>query len=323
MSSQSFREISLDWIARRKGGMSKLTGAVTKVLARFAGRDWFLLWLIPLLGSLLLWQVMPILASFGLSFTNYYTGGPLSQTNWVGLHNYRIAILDPSFQAALRNSLYYTVVGVLVKNSLALLIAQLLFSVRRGGTFFRTFAFLPVVTPPLATVILFQYLYQHRFGLFNVMLTGVGLPRMGWLTDPTLVKPSLIAMIIWNFVGYPTIILLAGLGTIPEVLREAAKIDGANSWQVFSRITLPLMRRPLAYVFVTDGINWLQLFDQPQVLTEGGPMNASLSAVMQIQRVGLIQYRGGAGSALAFILFAIILMLTLMQLRFFRTEWEY
>jgi multiple sugar transport system permease protein len=296
---------------------------VRKARGWFSTRDWFLLWLIPLVGSLLLWQGVPILSSLGLSFTDYYTGESLSKVSWVGLHNYSLAFQDPVFQAAIKNTLYLAAVGVPVMDLLALLIAQLLFSVRRGSGFFRSLAFLPVITSPMATIILFQYLYQTQYGLFNQILGAVGLPRVNWLSDPAVVKPAIIALMIWNFVGYSTIILLAGLGTIPEVLSEAARIDGANSWQVFWRITMPLMRRPLAFVFVTDGIHWMQIFAQPEVLTKGGPHYSSLTAVIQIQRVGLIQFRGGAASALAFILFLFILVLTLVQLRFFRTEWEY
>jgi multiple sugar transport system permease protein len=286
-------------------------------------RDWFLLWLIPILGMIFLWQIGPILASLGFSFTDYLTGAPFNKMEWVGLDNYAKAFQDPVFIAALKNSLIFAAIGVPLKNLLALFIAQLLFSIKRGSGFFRTMAFLPVVTPPLATVLLFQYFYQTQYGLLNQIIKVIGMGRIDWLYDPVWVKPSIVFMMIWNFVGYPTIILLAGLGTIPEEFREAAKIDGANSWQVFLRVTIPLLRRSLAYVFITDAIGWLQVFDQPAVMTDGGPVYHSLTAVMQIQRTGLIQYRGGAASALAFILFAIILVFTLFQLRFFRTEWEY
>jgi len=303
--------------------MGTLAGFLGKVLGGLTGRDWFLLWLIPLVGFLLVWRVAPILGSFGLSFTDYSTGAPFSRMRWVGLYNYKLAFTDPVFRTCLKNTLYFVAFGVLVKNSLAMLIAQLLYSVRRHSGFFRTMAFLPVITPPLATIILFQYLYQPQAGLFNQILTAVGLPRVAWLTNPLWVKPSIIAVDVWNFIGYPMIILLAGLGTIPQELQEAARIDGANSWQVFWRVTIPLMRRALAFVFITDAISWMQLFTQTEVLTRGGPGFHSLTAVMQIRRVGLIQMRGGAGSALAFILFGIILAFTLAQLRFFRTEWEY
>jgi len=288
-----------------------------------AQRDWFLCWLIPILLFVLIWQVLPIVSSFLLSFTDYRTGGRLIDIGWIGLQNYLLCFRDPVFREALRNTLVFAAVGAPIKNLLAMLIAQLLFTIKRGSGFFRTAAFLPVITPPLATILLFQYLYHFQYGALNQLLLGLGLHRVPWLTSAVWVKPSLILLVIWNSLGYPTIILLAGLGTIPEVLGEAARIDGANNWQSFWRITWPLMRRPLAFVFVTDSINWLQLFTEPQVLTQGGPAYHSLTAVMLIRDVGLTEFRGGAASALAFVLFAVVLALTLAQLRFFRTEWEY
>ncbi len=298
------------------------TRFVKTAMERICGHNWFLLWLIPLVGSILLWQIVPILMVAGLSFTNYSMGS-FRKTEWVGLHNYELGFRDPIFKAALKNCLFYTLVGVPVKNLLGLFVAQLLYSVKRGKTFFRTAAFLPFVMPPLATVILFKYFYHNQHGLFNQILLWMDLGRVSWLTDPVWVKPSLILMIVWNLMGGPMIVLLAGLGTIPEDLREAARIDGANSWQTFWRITWPLMRRPLAFVFITDVIFWMQLFDQPLVLTNGGPAYSSLTAVMEIRRVGVSLFKGGAASALAFIVFLIIMVIAFVQLRYFRTEWEY
>jgi multiple sugar transport system permease protein len=227
------------------------------------------------------------------------------------------------FLTAIKNTLFFVLVGVPVKNLLAMLIALLLFSIGRGSNFFRLAAFLPVIVPPLATILLYQYLFHFHYGPLNQALVALGLGRVPWLTSAAWVKPSLILMVVWNSVGYPTIILLAGLGTIPEVLREAAMIDGASGLQVFWRIILPLMRRPLAFVLVTDTIDWLQLFTEPQVLTAGGPADHSLTAVMLIRNVGLTQFRMGAASALAFVLFLIIAVVALVQLRVLRTSWEY
>ncbi len=304
-------------------GVAGMSPFADRVRRWFVRRNWFLLWLIPLVGFIVTWAILPIVSSLGLSFTNYRMGQRLTEVDWVGLYNYRLALRDPKFGIALKNSIIYAALGVPVKNLLALLIAQLLFSLRRAKGFFRTCAFLPVVTPPLATIILFSYLYQHQYGLFNQALLWLGLGRVRWLTSATMVKPSIVGMTVWNSVGYPTIVLLAGLGTIPESLREAARIDGANSWQVFWRITWPLLRHSLAYVFITNAIGWLQIFGTPNIMTQGGPFNSSLSAVMHIRNIGLTQYRGGVASAFAFVLFSIILVMTLTQLRFFRTEWEY
>ena len=286
-------------------------------------QNWFLLWLIPVIAGLLLWQAIPIVSSFVMSFTDYKTGAAINTAAWVGLHNYIFALSDPAFVAAIKNTLYFAFFGVLIKNLYALFIAQLLFSIKSKTSFFRTMVFLPVITPPLATIILFLYIYQFQYGTLNHFLTLFGIPRIAWLTDPFWAKPSIIFMITWNSSGAAAIILLAGLGTIPNELREAARIDGANGWNVFWRITIPLMQRILGFVIITDAIDWLQIFTEPSVLTKGGPIYSSLSAVMLIQRTGLSQFHGGAASALAFILFSIILALTLIQLRFFRTSWEY
>jgi len=285
--------------------------------------NWFLLWLIPIIGLLLLWQVFPILTSFGESFTNYKTGANFLAVKWVGLNNYIFTLKDPAFLEAIKNTLFFAFFGVVFKNMCALAVAQALFSIKKHSTLFRTLSFLPIVTPPMATIILFLYLYQFQYGLLNQVIASLGLSRIPWLTNIYWVKPSLIFMITWNYLGAPAIILLAGLGTIPGELREAARMDGANSWQAFWRITWPLLRRVVAFVFVTDAISWLQIFTEPYAMTQGGPVYSSLTVVMLIQRTGIARFEGGMASSLAFVLFIIILTLTLIQLRFFRTNWEY
>lgn len=305
---------------------SRAAMSANKLRTGFLGlvqRDWFLCWLVPILIFVLVWQILPIFSSFLLSFTNYHTGGRLTDIGWVGLRNYVLTFQDSVFRTALMNTFFFVIVGAPIKNLLAMFIAKLLFSIRRGSGFFRTAAFLPIITPPIATILLFQYLYHYQFGPLNQLLLGLGLGRVPWLTNPEWVKPSLILLVTWNSIGYSIIILLAGLGTIPEVLGEAARIDGANGWQAFWRVTWPLMRRPLAFVFITDSISWLQIFAEPQVLTQGGPAYHSLTAVMLIRSVGFTEYRGGAASALAFVLFIVILAMTVTQMRFFRAEWEY
>jgi multiple sugar transport system permease protein len=275
------------------------------------------------------WNVVPILSSFVLSFTDFTTGRiDIERINWVGWHNYTLAFTDPVFKKSMVNTLIYAAIGIPVRNMLALFIAQLLYSAKRSRAFFRLIAFLPVMSPPLATVILFKFFYHFKYGPFNYALGLVGIPRVPWLSDTLWSKPSVIIMTVWNLIGYTIIVLLGGLGTIPDTLREAAKIDGANSWQSFWRVTWPLMRRSVAFVFVTDGIFWLQLFDQPYVLTTkgqvpGGPANSTLTALMMVHRVGLQDYRGGAASALAFVLFIVIFILTVVQYRLLRTKWEY
>jgi multiple sugar transport system permease protein len=213
---------------------------------------------------------------------------------------------------------------VVVGAAFSLLVAQFIHSRPKLKDFFRTAYFLPVITPMVAVAIVWRFIFQpSQFGFLNGLLGYVGLRAQPWLTSSGLVIPSLVIIGIWGGMGYNMVLFLAGLAGIPTTFYEAAKIDGANSWQMFWKITWPLLSPTVLFTTVTGSIGALQVFGVPYILTGGGPEDASRMVVMWIQDVGFKQFRMGYASSLAYIFFVIILILTLVELRYLRTKWSY
>jgi multiple sugar transport system permease protein len=280
------------------------------------------LWLVPILGLLFVFGIFPIFGSFFLSFFDYEMLQPLK---FVGLGNYSYAFTnDPVFRTTLVNTFYYALVSVIVGMAFSLMIAQFIHSRPRLKDFFRTAYFLPVVTPMVSIVIVWRFILQpSQFGLLNGILTYVGVPAQPWLTSARLVIPSLIIIGIWAGMGYNAVLFLAGLAGIPTTFYEAARIDGANNWQMFWKITWPLLSPTVLFTTVTGSIGALQVFSIPYILTTGGPEDASRMVVMWVQDVGFKQFRMGYASSLAYVFFVVILILTLVELRYLRTKWSY
>jgi len=280
------------------------------------------LWLVPILGLLFIFSVFPIFASFYLSFFDYEMLQPLK---FVGLENYIYAFAqDPVFRITLLNTFYYAFVSVPLGMAISLMVAQFIHSRSHFKSFFRTAYFMPVVTPMIATAIVWRFIFQpSQFGLLNGILHIFGAPAQPWLTSARLVIPSLIVIGIWGGLGYNVVLFLAGLVGIPTEFYEAARIDGANSWQMFWKITWPLLSPTVLFITVTGSIGALQIFGIPYIMTGGGPEHASRMVVMWIQDVGFKQFRMGYASSLAYIFFVIILVLTLVELRYMRTRWSY
>jgi multiple sugar transport system permease protein len=213
----------------------------------------------------------------------------------------------------------------------ALFVAMLINSQKRLVSFFRTTYFIPVVTSAVATSVMWRWLYQPRFGLINqlinlVFVDTLGLhinPSIQWLTSKSLAMPSIIAMDIWKGLGFTMVLFLAGLTSIPSVYYEAAKIDGAGRWRLFRHITVPLLQPTLVFVLVTGMIGSLQVFTPMYVMTAGGPVNSTKTIVYLLYDKAFTIYRFGYASGLAFMLFAIVLVLTAIQLRLTRMRWEY
>jgi ABC-type sugar transport system permease subunit len=297
---------------------------VARVAARQKRRHFqpILLWLVPILGLLFIFNIFPIFASLFYSFFDYEMLQPLK---WAGLGNYTYAFTkDPVFITALINSAYFAFVSVPVGMALSLFVAQLIHSRSHLKSFFRTAYFLPVITPMIAVTIVWRFILQpSQFGLLNALLRNFGIPAQPWLTSSSRVIPSLIGVSIWGGMGYNVVLFLAGLVGIPTEFYEAAKMDGANSWQQFWKVTWPLLSPTVLFVTVTNSIGNLQVFSIPFVMTSGGPENASRMVVMWIQQVGFQQFRMGYASALAYIFFLIILALTAVELRYLRTRWSY
>ncbi len=277
------------------------------------------LWFVaPALGLIGVFFLLPVVASLVLSFTDFdiYAIADARHLRLVGADNYAGLLRDPRFWTALRNTLYFVLVGgplsVAVSLGAALLVSARL---ARFRGFFRTVFFLPVVTTLVAVAVVWRYLYHPRFGLLNRGLALVGLGPIDWLGDPAWAMPAIILLAVWKNFGFNMIIFVAGLENVPERLYEAARIDGAGAWQQFRRVTLPMLAPTFVFVGVVTMIGYFQLFAEPYVMTQGGPADSTLSVVLLMYEEGFRWWTMGRGAAIAFVLFAVILAGTALQLR--------
>jgi len=272
----------------------------------------------PALGAIALFLFVPVAASLALSFTDFdlYAVASLGNLRFIGLGNYRALLDDPLFWRALRNTAYFAFVGGPLSVAVSLA-AALAVNARaaRWRPLFRTVFFLPVVTTLVAVAVVWRYLYHPRVGLFDQLLRAVGLPAVDWLGDPRWAMPALILLAIWKGFGFNMVIFVAGLQSIPERLYEAASLDGANGWQRLRFVTLPQLAPTAFFVAVMTMIGSLQLFAEPYVMTQGGPSNATLSVVLLMFQEGFRYWNMGYAAAVAFVLFAILLAGTALQLR--------
>ncbi len=256
----------------------------------------------------------------------------LSVQNWslidtpkfVGLGNYiKVLTDDPVFYMGLRNTAIFAVGTVFIGGILSLCTALLINNTKKAAGVFRTIYFLPVVTSMVAASVVWRWLYQGQFGLFNQILSLLGMNKIPWLDSPKWALPSVMAMSIWKGLGFTAVLFMAGLQGIPAVFYDAAKIDGANRWQTFIHITIPLLQPTIVFVLITGFINAFQAFTEMFILTRGGPMYSTTTIVMHLYERAFEYFQMGYASAVAFILFAIIICLTAIQLRLTRIGWEY
>ena len=272
----------------------------------------------PALVCLITFSVVSIFVAALVSLTNLDIGGlgDWSQVRFIGLHNYQALFGDPNFWQALGNTAFFVVVGVptLVIGSLAIAIA-LNYSRSRFFRALRAFYFVPAITAIVAISLIWGNLYNSQFGLLNWLLSLVGAGPIEWLTDPIIAKLSVALVAIWRGSGLDIIIFLAALQAIPPEYYEAAAVDGAGEWQKIFRITVPLMRFAILFVTVTTLINWMQFFDEPYVLTQGGPVHATTSMSLYIYQQGFSYNEFGFAAAASIVLFAIMAIVTLAQLR--------
>lgn len=276
------------------------------------------LFLFPSLSALALFFFLPILGSLTLSFTDFdiYVLGDFTYLRFVGLRNYISLVSDPLFWKALGNTLYFVLVGGPLSVAVSLGAALLLQSkLVRRKSLFRLVYFAPVVTTLVAVAVVWRYLYHPRFGLLNSLLGLFGISPIDWLGDPTWAMPAIILLAVWKSFGYNMLIFIAGLQNIPEELYEAARIDGASGLDEFKRITLPMLAPTSLFVGLTTMIGYFQLFAEPYVMTQGGPLNATLSIVLLMYQHGFRWWSIGYAAAIAFVLFAIIFIVSIVQLR--------
>ena len=265
----------------------------------------------------------PILASFLLSFTSFGLrdiANPVG-TSVIGLKNYVDLLADPKFWKALFNTFYFVVVGVPVTLALGLLIATALSrGVTRFRTAFRVGYYLPVITSIVAIAVVWRFLLNPDSGLINMLLGGLGIKGPAWLADPVFAMPSIIAMAVWRNLGFAMVVFLAGLQTIPSSLYESASIDGAGRWQAFRYVTIPMLRPTILFMTVITTIGYLQLFEEPFVMTLGGPLDSTLSITMYMYQQGFTFFHQGYASAIAYVLFVIVALIAFLQFKFLRSD---
>jgi multiple sugar transport system permease protein len=278
------------------------------------------LFVLPAMLIFFVFTLLPVLFAAYLSFTNYDV---FTRQDWIGAANYQYVLEDELFWRALQNTVYYTAGSIPISMALGLLLALLLNQKLRGLSFYRTAFYVPVVTSMVAVSMIWIQLFDPLYGVISTSLEGVGLRGVDWLGDPNLAMPSIIAVSVWKVIGWNMLIYLAGLQGIPDYLREAAAIDGANRWQTFWKITLPLLAPTTFFIFVTSLIGAFQVFDVVYVMTAGGPANATLTLVQHIYNTAFKGFYMGEAAAASFILFGIIMVISLATMRWTRNEVSY
>jgi len=264
---------------------------------------------------------VPVLAALIVSLTDFdlYALADIRNLRFVGLGNYWHLLHTPDFWRAVANTGYFVAVGVPLSLAASLASALLVNSrLTYLAAFFRTAFFAPVVTTLVAVAVVWRYLLHTRYGLLNYALAHIGIHPIDWLGDPHWALPAIILLAVWKNFGYNMVIFLAALQSIPADLYEAARLDGASLWQEFRRITLPMLRPTLLLVSILTVAGYFQLFAEPYVMTQGGPLQSTVSMLYFMYEEGFKWWNLGSASAVAFLLFLMILAVTALQLRLAR-----
>jgi multiple sugar transport system permease protein len=277
----------------------------------------------PFLILFLTFLALPILASFLISFTDFSLGNlvdPLSAP-FVGLRNYVRLFHDAKFLQSAFTTALFVIFGVALNLAVGLAAALALNrGISRFRAIFRVGYYIPVVTSIVAVAVIWRFLFNADFGIVNGLLSVLGVKGPDWLASPTLAVMIIIALLVWRNFGNAMIIFLAGLQGIPNDLYEAARIDGANRWQEFRHITLPMLRPTTLFLTVWTTIGFLQVFEEPFVMTQGGPLNKTLTLSMYVYQQAFNFFHQGYASAIAYTLFIVIAAITFIQFRFLRSE---
>lgn len=277
------------------------------------------LFVTPFVVTFGIFGLIPLVSSFGMSFTDMHARDIRSpfDVNLVGLENFVTVLTNVSFLKALRNTLLFVAVGVPLSLFLSLVLAVLLNSLgKRAAAFFRVGYYTPVVTTIVAVAIVWRIMYQNT-GVINTMLGWVGIDGPNWLSDTRTALFALTVMAVWRSLGSTMVIFLAGLQGIPQEVKEAASVDGANPVQSFFRITIPIMMPTILLNAILTTTGFMQFFDEPFVMTNGGPLESTTSIALQVYN----QFKYGnyaVGSAGAYVLFVLIGIFAIIQFRFFR-----
>jgi multiple sugar transport system permease protein len=266
---------------------------------------------------------LPVFAALLLSLTDFdlYALADWRNLRFVGLGNYSELLQMPIFWKSLGNTFYFVIVGVPLSIAVSLGAALLLNApAARFRAFFRTALFAPVVTTLVAVAVIWRYLFHTSYGLVNWALGHLGIPAVDWLGDPRWAMPTIILLAVWKNFGYNMVIFLAGLQAIPQDLYEAARMDGASRWRQFLHITLPMLGPVLMVVGVITVAGYFQMFAEPYVMTRGDPLQSTVSVLYFMFEEGFRWWNLGRASAVAFLLFLIILAVTAAMMRFGRRK---
>jgi multiple sugar transport system permease protein len=278
--------------------------------------------LAPALIAIFVFFFIPVIAALIMSFTDFdiYSLGNFSNVRFVGFKNYLTLFEDPLFWAALKNTFYFVFLAGPLSILVSLVAAMLLNSkLVKFKSVFRLTYFVPVVTTLVAVAIVWRFVYHPRFGILNYLLGFLRIDPIDWLGDPFWAMPAIVLMAVWKNFGYNMIIFIAGLQNIPSYLYEAAEIEGANRWQQFKFITLPMLAPTTLFIGIITMIGFFQLFAEPYIMTQGGPLNSTLSIVQYMYQEGFRWWNMGYSAAIAFVLFFIIFVGTIIQFRVQKT----
>jgi ABC-type sugar transport system permease subunit len=316
---------SVDWTQPTEAGQGvppsfreRLSPAEHRRLARGVGRRQTLVawgFMGPMYAFFVVFLLVPAL---GVVWWSMQSGGLFSGSTFVGLDNFTGLPTQPLAVTAIKNTLTFAAMSIPPTLIFAMGIAMLLARVKRGGSAYRFLVYFPVLVPGVVAALIWIFLTNIDFGLFNTLLRAAGLPRQIWL-GANLALPVLAGLDVWRNVGYWAIFFMAGIIGLPQELYQAAELDGAGVWQRFRYLTIPLLRRVLLFALVVSTIWGLQIFDTPVVLTDGGPGTSTVTVVYQVWRYALgSTYQVGLASAISLALLLVILILTVFQLRVLR-----
>ncbi|MDO5305486.1 MAG: sugar ABC transporter permease [bacterium] len=268
----------------------------------FAG----VLFILPALLGTIVFIIIPIICSFGLSFAKWDLLNPIQ---YVGLENYKVVLTEPVFVKIIINTFVYAIATSVFGVIIPLILACIINNKIKGADFFKTAYFLPFVTPMIVIGIIWEWIFDPNIGCLNHLLHL----HINWLYDTNFAMPALIIVSVWKLIGYNMILFLTGLSTINQELLEASKIDGANAYNTFKHVTIPLLSPTIFFVTIITAITSFQVFDLIYVMTQGGPLDSTNVLVYAIYKNAFEYFNVGKASALAYVLFAIIFVLTLVQ----------
>jgi multiple sugar transport system permease protein len=288
-------------------------------------RDWSgYLFILPTAAVFTIFVGFPVLFTLYISFHEWPLLAPPGQERpFIGLANYQRVVTDVEFRKAFINTVYYVVGTVPVGMVISLLLALLLNTGLRGMTWYRTAFFTPVVTAGVAVGLLWRWVFNTDYGLLNYGLRAIGLPTAAWLDSVHLAMPAVMIASIWKGVGWGMVIFLAGLQGIPEHLYEAARLDGASNWRQFRHITVPLLFPSIFFVLVMSFIGSFQVFDLVYVMTGGGPLHSTDVIIFYLYQHAFQRFQLGYAAAVSYLLFAVIFILTMTQMRVFGRRVQY